>query len=277
MPAPHRPWDEEEEDATPYEVSGEALPSRKDAVRDMDVGDEVVARPRRKKAELAGDGAAEEAPVDEPVRKRKRKKRRDIAVHNPNFDDIRDKENERREWIITVSLFCAGFVLTIIGAIGVSGKKDFADVKAVTLIVTCLLGVVISIPVVLVGLAVGGSIIGIEYGTPVSAFRNIAAITMFCDGLGWVGLWVGMPMLMQVFSMLVAFALFMSRFQLDVWELWASAIAVQAVLLGVNAAGLLVATGVLDKKDQAAAQTRNPTAVVARLDLRNGSPTQRPV
>ena len=38
------PWDEEDEDRTPYNVSGEALPPRPDVVRGADVGEEEVAR-----------------------------------------------------------------------------------------------------------------------------------------------------------------------------------------------------------------------------------------
>ena len=259
MPARPR-WDEEDEDKTPYGVSGEALPPRPDVVGDADLEDRL-ARPRRKKAELADDDAADPPSDDSPVRKKKRRKR-DRVIYGPDPLDERDKANEHREWTITGTLFCIGFALMLVGSAGVAGKKDFQGIGTAQLVLGSMLSVAIAIPVTLAALIVGGSVLGIEYGTPVSAVRNIAAVFMFMDGLDWMFWWAGMPFAGRILTLLIGYGLLMNRFDLDVWELWATVIAMKAVGFAVDAGLLLILFSASAKKDHA--------GIVHHLDHRPG-------
>lgn len=269
MPAHRRPWDEEDEDATPYGVSGEALPVRKDAARELDVGEEIAA-PSKRKPTVEGDDAAEAGSAEPRVRNKKRKKR-DLAYSTPEEDlerEREEKENEKREWVVTGTLFAIGFVLMIVGAAGLSTSKDFKDIPTTFLILCSLVGLIIAVPTAVIALTIGGSLFGIEYGTPLSAIRNIAAIFMFCDGLDWVALWAELPLMGLLFTGAVAFSLFMSRFELDVWEVWASVIALHFV--GVAVHGVVVVG--LSAVQGARAEVRtvdNPASVTGPMARRD--------
>jgi hypothetical protein len=251
MSTRRRPWDEEDEDKTPYGVSGEALPPRPDVVGDADMEDRF-ARPRRKKAEAVDDDAEAEPPADDPPVRKKKRRKRDRVVYAPDPDDERAKENEKREWLITGTLFVVGFAMLLIGTVGLAAKKDFAEVGTAALVVSSLVSVAIAIPVTLVALIVGGSILGIEYGSPVSAVRNIAGIFLFLDGLNMIFAWAGMPAIGWIVSLVVGFSLLMNRFDLDIWELWATVFAMRVVGFAAHVVTLLVLSGIVAKKDRAA-------------------------
>jgi len=257
-----RPWDEEDEDKTPYGVSGEALPPRPDVVGDADLEDRL-ARPRRKKAEVVEDEADGTPPDDPPVRRKKRKKR-DRVIYAPDPDDERAKENNKREWMITGTLFVVGFAMLLIGTVGLAGKKDFEGIGTATLVLGSLISVAIAIPLTIVALVVGGSILGIEYGTPASAIRNLAAIFMFLHGLNMIFAWAGMPAIGWIVSLVVGFSLLMNRFDLDIWELWATVFAMRVIGFAVHVVTLLVLSGVVSKKDRTA-MPDHPPAVTAQV------------
>src|SRR5262245_44684117 len=185
MPAPRKPWDEEDEDKTPYGVSGEPLPPRPDVVGDADLDDRYAKR-RRKKAEAADDDDADEPPPDDPPVRRKRRKKRDRVFYAPDPNDERDKANEQREWMITGTLFVVGLALMLAGSVGLAGRKDFGEVGTAVLVLSSFVSVAIGIPLTILALVVGGSLLGIEYGTPLSAIRNLAGIYMFLQGLNTV-------------------------------------------------------------------------------------------
>jgi hypothetical protein len=264
MSVHRKPWDEDDEDKTPYGVSGEPLPPRPDVANDVELGDEIVAKPRRKKAELADDDAP--PPDDPPVRKKKRRKK-DRTFILPDPDDERDKEKEKREWSIAGVLFGIGFALMIAGAVGVAGKKDFEEIRTGALVFASLVSIAISIPVTILALIVGGSVLGIEYGTPVSAIRNIASIFMFMDGLDWVFTWAGAPLAGRIATLLIGYGLLMNRFELDVWELWATVIAMKAVGFAVHVALAFALFAAVSKKDKERALVIDRPAAVAQVRI----------
>jgi hypothetical protein len=267
----HRPlWDDEDEDKTPYGVSGEALPPRPDVVGDAEVSEAIVRRQRRK-AEVVDD---DDDPADDPPVRKKKRRKKDRTFILPDVDDERDKENEKREWLITGSLAVAGLALMLAGAVGVSGKKDYETVSTAATVLVSLVGLAVTIPVVFVTLAVAGSVVGIEYGTPLSAFRNVTAILIFLNGLDWVAAWLGLFMIGHILTLVVGIGLFMNRFDLDIWEMIASVIAIKLVSVAVQIVILFIAFGRESNKIKAAGPETGPAvAAVNRAAVTSSSCT----
>jgi hypothetical protein len=194
---------------------------------DLDDDDD---RPRRRKIAKAVDGDD----ADEPVRPKKKKKKPRVRT-----DDEDDAARERQWRQVPIVLIIVGLVLTLIGTVGIALKAKTGEqsVGVVIVVVMTLVQMAISIPITIAALYFGGQIMGIEYGSMSRAFLGIAAIYCMVMGLDWVlsmiGLW---PIVIIVATSVVAFGLFMTLFELDTWEVWASIVCIRIFATGVNIA-----------------------------------------
>jgi hypothetical protein len=159
---------------------------------------------------------------DEPIRPKKKKKKR-IAIEDEDRGDS-------KWWIVPVALIVAGLVMSLIGSIGffTGAKNSKESVGVAVVLVGTLVQFLISIPINVGALFVGGKILGIEYGTPMQAFLGIAAIGSMMMGLDWLLTWLGLwRMAVLLITFVAGFSLFMTLFQLDTWEVWASIICIK--------------------------------------------------
>lgn len=162
--------------------------------------------------------------TDERPRKKKKKKRRS------SIDE--EVPTSQMWWVLPLVLILVGLILSIVGAIGVAGKsKNPAEVIGTGIILTVtLIQFVVSIPVSIIALVVGGKLFGIEYGTPLMAVANIAAIGSMMMGLDWFLTWLGLwGSAVFAITFVTGFSLFMTLFQLDSWEVWVSIFCIKAV------------------------------------------------
>jgi len=104
------------------------------------------------------------------------------------------------------------------------GPSVEGGVSATTMLGITFVFALVKIPLTIVGLMLVGMLIGIEYGTPLNAVRSLAAISLFTDGIAWLGSSFGLWGML--FSYPLAYgaglALFMILFRLDTWETWIS-------------------------------------------------------
>ncbi|MFO0937531.1 MAG: hypothetical protein U0798_13555 [Gemmataceae bacterium] len=208
----------EESDDPGYEVVERpaAKPKKKAIVAveedDDEVDDDRDRRDRRNRQDRDDD--------DQPTRSRKKKKR---SRRSETEDE--EKSFHQAWWFGPVVLIIIGLVLSFVGAAGTAAGKKHA-VEAIgtgIMLVGAFIQFVVTIPLSIVALIIGGKICGIEYGTPLQAVANIAAISSMMMGLDWILEWVGLwYSAIHVITFLVGFSLFMTLFQLDHNEVWIS-------------------------------------------------------
>jgi hypothetical protein len=185
------------------------------AVDEDDDDDRPVSRSRRDEDD------------EEPALPRKKKRKR------PRFeDDEVAKPAGVAWWIVPCFLIGLGLAFSITGAVGIGSKARGATeaIGVGVILGVTLVQFVVSIPVSIIALVVGGKVFGIEYGSPLMAITNIAAIGSMMMGLDWVITWIGLWWSARfVITVLVAISLFMTLFQLDTWEVIVSIICIKVV------------------------------------------------
>ena len=195
-----------------------------------DLGYEVVDEPPpRKKKRVVVDDDDDDRPHfrdpydDEPKsRKRKIRKKRDIAMEDP--EDDRDKHNAAVEWGLPLFLMFLGIVMMLAASIIASRRGGEEAVGAALMFIVTLVFTIVAIPITIVALMVIGMMVGIDYGPVVNAIRSLAAIMTFVNGIYFMGDTVGLfgSILAPLLGLLATFALFMTLFSLDIWETWVS-------------------------------------------------------
>lgn len=244
MPNPSRkPTRRPPDDDPGYEVVEDAPPRRARVVKADPVDDpgfEVVEDeppPVKKKRPVVAvdEDDDDDRPVnrsrrdeddEEPAVPRKKKRKR------PRFEDDDVKPSTVAWWIVPCFLIGLGIAFSIAGAVGISSK---AKVPSEAIGVGVILGVtlvqfVVSIPISIIALVIGGKLFGIEYGSPLMAIVNIAAIGSMMMGLDWLLTWIGLwHSAIFAITVIVAISLFMTLFQLDTWEVIVSIICIKAV------------------------------------------------
>ncbi|MDB5309485.1 MAG: hypothetical protein JWO38_3687 [Gemmataceae bacterium] len=192
---------------------------------DPDPGFEVVEDPppgmvkptpppplKARRAEPAADEEGEREPGPRTF-KRKKKKRRPVPAADED-QEARDRALAQFEWVWPALLLAVGLILCFVGAIGVGGKA-----AAFHTIGVLVIGLFVTVPVTIAALMVVGMLVGIEYGRLGPAILKIAAITFVVNGIMFIGDWAKLPgFLIFPISCLVSFGLFMTQFDLDVWE-----------------------------------------------------------
>ena len=131
-----------------------------------------------------------------------------------------------------VFLIGLGLAFSLIGAAGsASNVKNPAAVIGTGIILgITFVQFLISVPISIVALIIGGKLFGIEYGSPMMAITNIAAICSMSLGLNWLMTWIGLwPSAIYTITVIVTISLFMTLFQLDTWEVIVSLICVQVI------------------------------------------------
>lgn len=233
------------------------------AILDDDPGYEVVENPPPRKARVVSAKPVEDPGFEvveddpPPVKKKRavvavedddddrpvRRKRRDDEEGDrelprkkkrsrPRFEDDDTKQSNVAWWIVPCFLIGLGLAFSIAGAVGISSK---AKVATEVIGVGAILGVtlvqfVVSIPISIIALVVGGKLFGIEYGSPLVAIVNIAAIGSMMMGIDWLLTWIGLwQSAIFAISTIVAISLFMTLFQLDSWEVIVSIICIKVV------------------------------------------------
>lgn len=243
MPTPSRkPTRRPPDDDPGYEVVDDAPPRKARVVTAKpieDPGFEVVddePQPVKKKRPVVAvdDDEDDDRPAsrkrreDDDSREIPRKKKR----KRPRFEDEDTKPAAVAWWIAPCFLIGLGIAISIAGSIGISSK---AKVASEAISVGMILGVtfvqfVVSIPFSIIALIIGGKLFGIEYGSPLMAITNIAAISSMMMGLDWLITWIGLWWSARfVITVVVAISLFMTLFQLDTWEVIVSIICIKVV------------------------------------------------
>ena len=188
-----------------------------------EVVEEETPKVRKKLAVVAVEEDGEGV-VDRPKKKKKR--------NRPAFDEEENASANQAWWIVPVSLIVVGLILSLIGSVGFASKsKDSAGaIGAGIMVAIALVQLLISIPITIVALIVGGKLFSIEYGSPMMAITNIAAIGSMMIGLDWFLSWAGLwPTAIFCITFIAGFSLFMTLFQLDSWEVWVSLFCIKAV------------------------------------------------
>jgi len=169
-------------------------------------------RPDPDDADDAGFDLVEEPPAPKPAKPKRRKKlRRRIPAAE---DDSHEVALRHYEWVTPSIVLGVGAILTLVGAFGVAGKAAVLHTLGVLVV-----GLLVSVPLTIAALMVGGALLGIEYGRFGPAVLKIAAITLVSTGVLWVGDRVKVPEMLSVaVSCVITFGLFMMMFDLDTWE-----------------------------------------------------------
>jgi hypothetical protein len=243
MPTPPRkPTRRLPDDDPGYEVVEDAPPRRARVVKATPVDDpgfELVENeppPVKKKRPAV---AVEDDGDDRSVRRNQRdeddedravpRKRKRIR---PRDEDDEAKPSGVAWWIAPCFLLGLGLAFSITGAVGISSKARVPTeaIGVGVILVVTLVQFVVSIPISIIALVIGGKLFGIEYGSPLMAITNIAAIGSMMMGLDWLITWIGLWWSARfVITVLVAISLFMTLFQLDTWEVIVSIICIKAV------------------------------------------------
>ena len=219
--APMPAWElvEEEEDAG-FEVVDEEPKKAAAAPKKAQPSGVRPAVPAPKKARRADpepEKSEERDPDSEKPRKKKKKKvdklSQQLLEKVDRDQESRDAALRHFEWVMPAVVLAIGFVMTVVGAFGVSTINGI-----VTLGIVCAF-VVIFVPLVIAGLMLLGMVVGIEYGRLGPAILKLAAITFVSNGIMCIGDWMRLPgFVVFPISCFICFGIFMTLFDLDVWE-----------------------------------------------------------
>lgn len=204
-----------------FEVVDDEPPKKKKPAAAVEDDDDA---PRPKKRSRRDDD-------DDAPRPKKKKRRRDLTLTPEDEEAEQAKDNAIHEWGVPLSLMLFGLGMMMFAAFRM-GKADagVAALSTAAMFGFTFLYALVIIPVTIVALMVIGMMIGIEYGTPLSAIRNLAAICFISNGIMFLGSSFagGMAGIIAIpIAGVVSFGLFMTLFRLDVWETWIS-------LVGLN-------------------------------------------
>lgn len=233
-----------------------------DEAPDFEVVDDEPPKPARPPAKAAKPAprkplkaeVEEEEPEEEeeerPRPKKKKKKKSKFRKRTTAADteeDDHDRALREYEWIVPGVLLGLGVIMCFVGAFGAAGKA-----AAFHTIGVMVIGLIITVPITIGALMIVGMLVGIEYGRLGPAILKIAAITFVVNGIYFIGDWLKLPgFVVFPLGCFISFGLFMSQFELDVWETNASvgAINVLTFIANVVMIGfLIVAEDKLDKK-----------------------------
>lgn len=242
MPPPRKPTRQLPDDDLGYEVVDDTPPRKARVVSAKPVEDpgfEVVEDeppPVKKKRPVVAvdDDEDDDRPVNRKRRdeddsreipRRKKRKR-------SQFDDVDTKPAAVAWWIAPCFLIGLGLALSLAGAAGIGSKARGASeaIGVGMMLVVTIVQFIVSIPVSIIALIIGGKLFGIEYGSPLMAITNIAAIGSMMLGLDWLITWIGLWWSARfAITVVVAISLFMTLFQLDTWEVIVSIICMKVV------------------------------------------------
>lgn len=157
------------------------------------------------------DNTPQKPDDDQPRKKRRKKKRR---VRRSTEISRTPDEAEGESWVLPLLLLGAGVVMCLIASVGIMGKAH--AFRAIGLM---LLYLIIMIPLAIGVLMIVGMYIGIDYGEFKRAILNLSAIAFFNNGIIWLLELGRLPIYGSLFICgLVCLGLFMTLFQLDMWE-----------------------------------------------------------
>lgn len=199
----------------------------------IDDDDAPPARPKPRKKPVVAVDDDEDDDEDAPRTRRKKpgkKRSRKVTTSPDGEDDELQKQDAIASWGIPIFLAALGFIFAVIGTVKAAGAAG-AIVAAFIAIGT----IIVVVPVTIVALMITGMLVGIEYGTLGSAIRNLAAIIMMVQGIIFLGLGFGLPcFIIYLVTPLVTFGMFMTLFQLDVWETWITVVVLDAIQTGFS-------------------------------------------
>jgi hypothetical protein len=210
------------------------------------IEDREITKPRRKIQAEAIDDDDDDNDRDSPIeRKPKKKKKRRPRLG----DEDDDKYGNKNWWILPLVLIIVGLILSFVGTIGITlgAKKTSEQFGVIAILIITFLQFLFSIPISILALFVGGKLLGIEYGTPLQAVAGIAAIGSMMMGLDWFLTWLGLwGTAVHVITFIAGFSLFMTLFQLDSWEVWASIICIKVLTVVAYVAVIVFALGAMN-------------------------------
>jgi hypothetical protein len=251
-------------DDSGFEVVDDTAPSQSSPTADSGfevVDDEPPPTPRKKKSAVAAEDG-DDAPRtkkwsrrdedDEDVPRKKKKRRRRLEEQTPEEEEAeRERHNAIVDWGVPLALMLFGFGMMMFASLSI-GKKDtgMAAVSTGFMLISTLVFALVSIPITIVGLMAIGMLLGIEYGTPLSAIRNLAAICFIANGIMFLGsaFLSGLGgIIVYPIAGLVTFGLFMTLFRLDVWETWVSLIGLNLISKALSLVLFMILIGVASK------------------------------
>ncbi|MBX9579957.1 MAG: hypothetical protein K2X87_06575 [Gemmataceae bacterium] len=194
--------------------------------------------------------------------------RRVVEEHDDGQAD-RDRALAEYEWYWPAAIPSLGLVRCFVGGIGAAGA-----IGIVHTLVVLVVGLAVSIPLAVVALMAIGIVIGIEFGRFGPAILKLAAITCVASGIMLIGEWQKLPFFLFLpVSGVITLALFMTQFELDMWEANVSVVAINvfSFLGNLLLAGFLIGAeaksgGGADEYRDDGGDGDDPPAAVGKAD-----------
>jgi hypothetical protein len=159
-----------------------------------------------------------------------------VAPKASDFSDAENRPVEKkpqpvspREFIIPLILLGIGIVVLLVAAFALGGTKPAKGTLAFAL--TILFA---QIPATIVVLYVVSTLADITYGYFWPAILKLAAITIFVEGLAFVGMMLGYPIWSRVVLFPVVWFLFSFLFELDFTDTFYSLVGMLFVSAGIS-------------------------------------------
>jgi hypothetical protein len=199
---------------------------------------EAVEESRPKSKAIRVHAVEDEEDDDRP---RKKTRRKGAAAAAPE-----DKESSAlAEWAGPVFMMVVGLILGVVGTAGLARQPD-SLMNPTAAAVGMVIYQFVTIPILVVGLMVIGSLFGIEYGTFVHAVRSLAAMGFLVGGLTNFLDWLGLPFFAsQPIIFFIGLGLFMTLLRLDVWEAVVTMIGTNMIMFVFNIVAFILLLAVL--------------------------------
>jgi hypothetical protein len=256
MPAKNRGKPEDDDPSSAgsydpgYEVDENEPPVQKAKIvrARIDDSDEDPKPIKRKKivAAIADDDDDSERRDEEPTKKKKKKSQKRIK-----FEDDTNSHSDLW-WILPTCLIVVGLIMCVAGVTGFNASLK-ADKQSIPFVIGFVIGQLIAFMILsVIGLFVGGMLMGIEYGTPLTFAINIAAIAAMILGLEWMVRWIigDFWQLINLINSVAAVSMFMTLFKLDLWEVCVSLFSIKVINFLLSIAFLAFVFAAANKEER---------------------------